>query len=276
VLKDNARNVEDFIRLDNVGKTYRGADTSHEALRNITLNVASGQFISILGASGCGKSSLLMMIAGLEPVSEGKVTIAGRAVEHPRRDLGVIFQDPTLLPWKTALENTLLPIEIFGLPIQKWRSRAEELLSIVGLGQAMHRKPRQLSGGMKQRVAICRALVHEPAVLLMDEPFSALDAITRDELNVELLRIWDRYHQTALFVTHSIREAAFLSDRVIVLGDRPGRVIADIAMPFPRPRDLTIGETVDFNRICAELRHHIATGHAGAGQATSLAKAAAR
>ena len=264
-----------FITVEAVGKTYGGRAGNLEALKDITFSVAGSQFISILGASGCGKSTLLMMIAGLEPVSRGRITIGGKLVEHPRRDVGVIFQDATLLPWKTALENTLLPIEIFGLPLADWRKKAAELLSTVGLGQFMHRKSRELSGGMRQRVAICRALIHEPSVLLLDEPFSALDAITRDELNVELLRIWGRSKQTALFVTHSIREAAFLSDRVIVLGDRPGRVIADMTMPFARPRDFAIGETVEFNQICAELRRHIASGHARKGIAVTASAEAA-
>jgi len=174
----------------------------------------------------------------------------------------VIFQDPTLLPWKSALENVLFPIEIYGLPFDEYRARAEALLELVGLAEARHRRPRQLSGGMRQRVAICRALIHEPKLLLMDEPFSALDAITRDELNVTLLDIWERYHQTALFVTHSIREAVFLSDRVVVIGRRPGQVVMDVAIPFARPRELSVGETVEFNRICGELRRAIAESHA--------------
>jgi NitT/TauT family transport system ATP-binding protein len=254
-----------FIRLHGVGKVYATRGERLEALRHIGFEVRRREFISILGASGCGKSTLLMMIAGLEPISSGVVTIDGQPVSRPRRDVGVIFQDATLLPWKTAIENVLLPIEVFGHPLREYRARAESLLELVGIRHAMRKKPRELSGGMRQRVSICRALVQEPAVLLMDEPFSALDAITRDELNVELLRIWDRYQQTALFVTHSIREAAFLSDRVIVLGGQPGRILVDMAMPFSRPRDLSIGETIEFNKICAELRHYVATGHAEAG-----------
>ncbi|MCX7152943.1 MAG: ABC transporter ATP-binding protein [Proteobacteria bacterium] len=267
---------EAFIRVAGVGKTYAGkGGRGLKALHDVSFDVGRRQFISILGASGCGKSTLLMMIAGLEQISAGQIIIAGQVAGRPRRDVGVIFQDATLLPWKTAIENVLLPIEIFGLKKEQYRERAEALLGLVGLGHAMDKRPRELSGGMRQRVSICRALIHEPSVLLMDEPFSALDAITRDDLNVELLRIWDRYHQTALFVTHSIREAAFLSDRVIVLGDRPGRVLADMTMPFPRPRDLSIGETIEFNRICAELRHHVATGHAEASAAVSTTTGAA-
>jgi NitT/TauT family transport system ATP-binding protein len=251
-----------FVRLAKVGKSFRSEGRTNEVLRNISIDVANRQFISILGHSGCGKSTLLMMLAGLEPVSSGAIEVAGEAMRRPRRDVGVIFQDPTLLPWKSALENVLFPIEIYGLPFDEYRARAEALLELVGLAEARHRRPRQLSGGMRQRVAICRALIHEPKLLLMDEPFSALDAITRDELNVTLLDIWERYHQTAFFVTHSIREAVFLSDRVVVIGRRPGQVVMDVAIPFARPRDLGVGETVEFNRICGDLRRAIAESHA--------------
>jgi NitT/TauT family transport system ATP-binding protein len=250
--------AEGFVRISSVGKVFRREGPSLEVLRNVSIAVASRQFISILGASGCGKTTLLMMLAGLEPISSGSIEIAGQMVKRPRRDVGIIFQDPTLLPWKTALENVLFPIEIFGLSMSEYRPRAQALLELVALSDAMHMRPRQLSGGMRQRVAICRALIHAPAVLLMDEPFSALDAITRDELNVMLLDIWERYHQTAFFVTHSIREAVFLSDRVVVLGGSPGQIVADMTIPFERPRVPTIGETLTFNKICGELRTAIA------------------
>jgi NitT/TauT family transport system ATP-binding protein len=250
--------AEDFVRISSVGKLFKREGGSLEVLRNVSIAVASRQFISILGASGCGKTTLLMMLAGLEPISSGSIEIGGQSVRRPRRDVGVIFQDPTLLPWKTALENVLFPIEIFGLSLREHRPRAQALLELVALGDATHLRPRQLSGGMRQRVAICRALISAPAVLLMDEPFSALDAITRDELNVMLLDIWERFQQTAFFVTHSIREAVFLSDRVVVLGGSPGQIVADVAIPFERPRLPTIGETLAFNKICVELRSAIA------------------
>lgn len=261
---DDARPAEPgpFLTVRQVDKVFGVGSGALHALSGVDFTVEKGQFISILGASGCGKSTLLMMMAGLESLTGGSITMGGRSTDRPRRDVGVIFQDATLLPWKTALENVLFPIEIFREEMETHRPRAEELLRLVGLGDAMHKKPRQLSGGMRQRVAICRALVHNPAVLLMDEPFSALDAITRDELNVALLDIWERFHQTAIFVTHSIREAVFLSDRVIVLGGRPSTVIADVVIPFDRPRDVTIEETVEFNRICGHLRACIAEGHA--------------
>ena len=251
---------DDFVQIEHVGKLYASDNGAVEVLRDIRFHVAGRQFVSILGASGCGKSTLLMMLAGLEPISSGRIIVGGQPVLAPRRDVGVIFQDPTLLSWKSALENVLLPIEIFREPVARYRDRAETLLRMVGLGAAMHRRPGQLSGGMRQRVAICRALIHDPLVLLMDEPFSSLDAITRDDLNTALLEIWQRQKQTAFFVTHSIREAVFLSDRVIVLGGRPGKVIADVKVSFARPRDPLIGDTAEFNGICAALRAHLATG----------------
>jgi NitT/TauT family transport system ATP-binding protein len=263
--------AEGLVRIRNVGKTFSREGDSLEVLRNMSIDVPARQFISILGASGCGKTTLLMMLAGLEPISSGSIEIGGQPVRRPRRDVGVIFQDPTLLPWKTALENVLFPIEIFGLSLSEYRPRARALLELVALGDALNLRPRQLSGGMRQRVAICRALIHEPAVLLMDEPFSALDAITRDELNVMLVDIWERTHQTAFFVTHSIREAVFLSDRIVVLGGSPGQVVADVTIPFERPRAPTIGETLAFNKICGELRATIADSTAMSRRARASA-----
>ena len=251
---NTSTNSKTIVRLNEVGKSYRNDGLTSEVLRNVSLDIPERQFISILGPSGCGKSTLLMMLAGLEPITTGTIEIAGQPVRAPRRDVGIIFQDPTLLPWKSALENVLFPIEIFGLGCERYRSRAEALLELVGLSDARDKRPRRLSGGMRQRVAICRALIHEPKVLLMDEPFSALDAITRDELNMTLLDIWELHQQTAFFVTHSIREAVYLSDRVIVLGQTPGQVVADLTIPFARPRDFDIGELSNSTRsaaICA-------------------------
>jgi NitT/TauT family transport system ATP-binding protein len=250
-----------YLTVRGIQKIYNPGPGAIEALRNVSFDVAGRQFVSILGASGSGKSTLLMMVAGLETITAGSIAIANEPIRKPRPDVGIIFQDPTLLPWLTALQNVLFPIEIMRRPVDRYRAKAKDLLAMVGLKDFMHNKPRQLSGGMRQRVAICRALVHDPALLLMDEPFSALDAITRDELNIALLDIWDRYHQTALFVTHNIRESVFLSDRVIVLGGRPASVVADVEIPFPRPRDFSIGETLEFNRICGFLRERIAAYH---------------
>ena len=250
-----------YLSIQGAGKTYNPGPEATVALRNLSFEVSSGEFVSILGASGCGKSTLLMMVAGLELITAGRISVGGEAVLRPRPDVGIIFQDATLLPWQTALQNVLFPIEIMRRSVAEYRPKAEELLALVGLQDFMQKKPAQLSGGMRQRVAICRALVHNPSLLLLDEPFSALDAITRDELNVVLLEIWERYQQTAVFVTHSIREAVYLSDRVIVLGGRPAGVIADLRVPFARPRPFSVGDTLEFNQICAMLREKIADGH---------------
>jgi NitT/TauT family transport system ATP-binding protein len=171
----------------------------------------------------------------------------------PRPKTGIIFQDPMLLPWKSALDNVLFPIDMMRLPRADYTGRAHDLLRMMGLGEAMGKRPAQLSGGMRQRVSICRALVGDPEIMLMDEPFSALDAITRDEMNVLMLDLWERYRKTALFVTHSIREAVLLSDRVLVMGGQPATIIEDVRIPFPRPRDFGLTEATEFNAICGHL-----------------------
>jgi len=202
-----------------------------------------------------------MMCGGLESITKGSITIDGAPVTGPRTSTGVMFQESTLLPWKSVLDNVLFPIEILQRPRKEFLHRAKSLLSMTGLEGFENHKPHQLSGGMRQRAAICRALVYDPDILLMDEPFSALDAITRDEMNDALLDIWDRYTKTALFVTHSIREAVYLADRILVMHRRPATVIADIKVPIPRPRDPSAGETKIFNELCAELRGMIEHSH---------------
>jgi NitT/TauT family transport system ATP-binding protein len=225
-----------------------------EAVKGVNFAVSQGEFVTILGPSGCGKSTLLMMCAGLESVTSGSIVVGGSPLEGPRQGIGVMFQDPTLLPWKSVLENVLFPIHILKRPTSRYLDRACRLIELVGLSGFETKKPHQLSGGMRQRVAICRTLVYDPDILLMDEPFSALDAMTRDEMNVLLLDIWQKQRKTALFVTHSIREAVFLADRVLVMTHRPGRVVEDLRIPFPRPRALSLGETPQFNEICGHLR----------------------
>lgn len=252
----------DYVVVDGVSKIYNeGTRQQVEAVAPSSFTVKAGEFVALLGPSGCGKSTLLMMIAGLDAPSRGTVTVAGRALTQPRADTGIMFQDPTLLPWKSALDNVLFPFQAAdrgtGPADPATVARAAGLLDQVGLKGFHHHKPRQLSGGMRQRVAICRALVYEPDLLLMDEPFSALDAITRDEMNLVLMKMWEEHHRTALFVTHSIREAVYLADRVLVMSRRPGRIIEDIRIPFARPRGLEIGETVEFNEICGHLRGKI-------------------
>ncbi|MFI5000151.1 MAG: ABC transporter ATP-binding protein [Reyranellales bacterium] len=250
-----------YVVVDQLGKVFNaGTRQQVEAVTATSFAVKAGEFVSLLGPSGCGKSTLLMMIAGLEVPSQGSISVAGRTMTAPRAETGIMFQDPTLLPWKSAIENVLFPFRAMNRPIAPAVDRARALLDQVGLRGFHGHKPRQLSGGMRQRVAICRALVYEPDLLLMDEPFSALDAITRDEMNLVLMKMWDEHHRTALFVTHSIREAVYLSDRVLVMSRRPGRIIEDIRIPFGRPRRLEIGETVEFNKLCGHLRSKIEHG----------------
>jgi len=202
-----------------------------------------------------------MMVGGLESITAGTISIDGKPMTGPRPSIGVIFQDSTLLPWKTVLDNVMFPIQMLHRSRRDHLARARELLKLVGLAGFENHKPHQLSGGMRQRAAICRALVYDPDILLMDEPFSALDAITRDEMNEALMDIWSRYTKTALFVTHSIREAVYLADRVLVMNRRPATVVADVTIDLPRPRDPSIGETPRFNELCGQLRGMIEHSH---------------
>jgi NitT/TauT family transport system ATP-binding protein len=254
--------VDDVV-CRNVRKIYSSGNAVFEAIRSVTFTVKEGEFVAVLGPSGCGKSTLLMMIAGLESLSSGTIHVGRQPIIKPRTEIGIMFQDPTLLPWKSALDNVLFPIDMMRRPRKGYQDRAMSLLRTMGLAGSEGKKPRQLSGGMRQRVSICRALVSDPRVLLMDEPFSALDAITRDEMNVVLLDIWQKYRKTAVFVTHSIREAVLLSDRVLVMGGSPSTIISDIGIPFARPRDFALGETTEFNQICAMLRKRIEHAHGG-------------
>jgi NitT/TauT family transport system ATP-binding protein len=246
-----------YIVAERIAKRYATGSGSVEALSSISFGCARGEFVSLLGPSGCGKSTLLMIMAGLEPASAGAASVGGQKVTEPRTDVGVVFQDPTLLPWRSTLDNVLLPIEMMRLPRGKYRDRAVALLEEVGLGTFLDKRPHELSGGMRQRVAICRALVHDPDVLLMDEPFSALDAITRDQMNALLLDLLTRHAKTVLFVTHSIREAVMLSDRVLVMGRRPGRIVATEPVSFPRPRAAEIEDLPEFVAQVRRLRRAI-------------------
>jgi len=234
-----------------------------EAIRHVGFDVREGEFVSLLGPSGCGKSTLLMMIAGLIAPSEGTIVITGEEVRGPRREVGVVFQSPVLLPWRSVLQNVMFPVELQKLPRERYRRRALELLRMTKLDEFAVLLPRQLSGGMRQRAAICRALVHDPRILLMDEPFSALDAITRDEMAIELLSIWQAHRKTVIFVTHSIREACLLSDRVLVMGRRPSTIVDETAIALPRPRTIAMTEDEDFNHYVRHLRQAIEASHAG-------------
>lgn len=250
--------MEQTVAVDRVRKVYA---SGVEAIREVSFGVGPGEFVSVLGPSGCGKSTLLMMIAGLLSPSAGEIRVDGAAVQGPRREIGVVFQAPVLLPWRTVLDNVLLPIEMLRLPRGQYVERARELLAMVKIDDFAGKLPRELSGGMRQRASICRALIHDPELLLMDEPFSALDALTRDQMGLELLRIWERHKKTVVFVTHSIREAVFLSDRVIVMAQRPATITLEVDVKLARPRRLDIEESDEFNRYVGLLRKSIEQSH---------------
>jgi NitT/TauT family transport system ATP-binding protein len=245
-----------MIEIRGVEKTYRRLDGSAvRALEPVTLDVHEREFVSLVGPSGCGKTTLLMMIAGLIPPTGGEIRLRGERLSGPSRDFGVVFQTPVLLPWRRVLGNLTLPIDILGLrPRERYVERARELLVLVGLQGFEHALPRELSGGMQQRAAIARALVHDSTCLLMDEPFGALDAMTREEMNLELLRIWRISGRTIVFVTHNIPEAVLLGDRVVVMSSRPGRVVDVVDVGLPRPRDFSLLGDPRFGRLTEHIR----------------------
>jgi NitT/TauT family transport system ATP-binding protein len=242
------------VHIRDLSRTYESQKGKVVALRDINLDISETQFVSILGPSGCGKSTLLRCIAGLARPTSGVLKIGGKSVTAPPEDMGMVFQRDVLLDWRTSLENVLLPIEFKGLDKAKWTERARSLLDLLGLSNFKDRHPWELSGGMRQRVAICRALLLNPSLLLMDEPFGALDAMTRDDLNLELQRIWMDRKNLVIFVTHSIVEAVFLSDRVLVMSKSPGTIVEDIHIDLERPRPLAIRETKEFGRYVGHMR----------------------
>lgn len=254
VAQTSAAAAEAYVRVAGVDKVYRSARGDVHALRDIDLDIAPGEFVSVVGPSGCGKSTLLKCIAGLETATAGTIHIRGEAVVEPPVDIGIVFQRDVLLDWRTVLDNILLPIEFRKLQRSDWEARAHELLSLFDLDEFADRMPWELSGGMRQRVAICRGLLLDPPFLLMDEPFGALDAITRDELNLELERIWERTQKTILFITHSIPESVFLSSRVVVMSRNPGEIAEIIDIDLPRPRSLDIRETPEFAAYVRRIR----------------------
>lgn len=255
-MTDTAVTTRNVVEVSGVSKVYvtlRGEPV--RAIDDVTFSVREGEFVSLIGPSGCGKSTILSMVAGLVRPSRGLVRIAGEAVNGPQTSIGIIFQTDALLEWRSALGNVMLQAEARKMPRQVATTRALELLSSVGLGNFTDVWPRELSGGMRQRVAICRALIHDPAVLLMDEPFGALDALTRDQLGLELAHLWDRQEgKTAVFITHDIQEAAFLSDRIVVMTPHPGRIGTIIDVPLPRPRHLEVRDTEAFLATVSEVR----------------------
>jgi NitT/TauT family transport system ATP-binding protein len=244
----------DSVTFEDVSLTYTTARGPVQALAGITLTIPHGHFVSIVGPSGCGKSSLLMLTAGLRACTEGRVLIDAVPVSGPQADTGIVFQSDTLLDWRTALDNVLVQIELRRLRKAKYQQRALDLLRSVGLGGFEQRHPYELSGGMRQRIAICRALIHDPGLLLMDEPFGALDALTRDQMMCDLQALWLEQRKTVLFITHSIPEAIFLSDRVVVMSPRPGRIDDIIDIKLPRPRELHMTTEPDFNAHVQGIR----------------------
>ncbi len=245
-----------FVSLDGVEKTYRAPGRVLRALDRTTFTLGRGEFVSIVGPSGCGKSTLLMLIAGLIPPTSGAVVIQGERVTRPYTDVGVVFQQDALLAWRSVLDNVLLQIDVRRLERGRYAPAARALLARVGLDGFEAYYPSELSGGMRQRVALCRALVHDPPLLLMDEPFGALDALTRDQMVLDLQRLWLEERKTVLFITHSIWEAIFLADRVVVMSPRPGRIAAVLDVELPRPRRLAHRESPEFGRYAAEVREH--------------------
>jgi NitT/TauT family transport system ATP-binding protein len=243
-----------LINLVGVSRTFQTRNHAVPALEDINLQVAPGQFVAVIGRSGCGKSTLLRLIAGLLAPTAGRVLVADEPVTGPRRDIALMFQQPALLPWRTVLSNVLLPVEIFGWSRAVHHQRALELLDLVGLSAFRTRLPHELSGGMQQRVALCRALIQRPRVMLMDEPFSALDALTRQEIAVELQRIHKEQAATTVLVTHSIQEAVLLADRIVVLTPHPGRVHRVLDIDIPQPRSLGFNAHLsDIATVTAEL-----------------------
>lgn len=260
-----ALRLEKLLEVRNLLKVYQTAKGEPVcALSNVSLDIAEGAFLSVIGPSGCGKSTLLRMLAGILPKSGGEILLKGTPLDGCCKDIGVVFQTPLLLPWRTVLENALLPAEILGLDKLQSLARARELLGLVGLGGFEDRYPYELSGGMQQRNALVRALVNDPCFLLLDEPFGALDAMTRDSLNLLLLRIFEEKKKTVFFVTHSIPEAVFLSDRILIMSSRPGRIVASLDVDFGRPRDLDLVGTQRFGTMTNYIRHRLAGQNATA------------
>jgi NitT/TauT family transport system ATP-binding protein len=243
-----------ILTVSKLHKLYRTPARELVALEDVSFSVEANEFVTLVGPSGCGKSTLLKIVGGLAAQTAGEVLFKGEPVQAPRRDIGIMFQTPVLFDWRTALENVLLPTEVLGLDRVASLRRARSILALVDLEGFEDSYPSQLSGGMQQRVALSRVLVYEPDLLLMDEPFGALDEFTRERLNLEIQRIWVQHRKTILFVTHSIAEAVFLSDQVLVMTPRPGRLARVVRVPFPRPREIRLTKTQEFASLVFEIR----------------------
>ncbi|MBI5113101.1 Bicarbonate transport ATP-binding protein CmpD [Rhodoplanes serenus] len=243
-----------ILQVQDLSVVYHSSRGPHTAVGDLNLTLRSGEFVSILGPSGCGKSTLLSVVAGLLPASRGRVMVSGEPVRRPRPDVGIVFQKPTLLPWRTVAGNVMVPIEALRRSPRDYAERCRDLLGLVGLAAFAEHYPDELSGGMQQRVSIARALIHDPALMLMDEPFGALDAMTRERMWLELQDIWLSSRKTVLFITHSIPEAVFLSDRVLVMASTPGRIVQEIVIDLPRPRAVQTMAEPRYAALCGDIR----------------------
>jgi NitT/TauT family transport system ATP-binding protein len=247
--------VSPLVSLRGVSRRFlTRSGTTITALEGVSLDIQRDQFVTVVGPSGCGKTTLMKLVGGLTPPSQGTVKLGGEVLLRPSRKVGMVFQRPVLLPWRSVLQNVLFPLEMLGWPTEDRRDEAHRLIELVGLGGFENALPGELSGGMQQRVSICRALIYDPELLLMDEPFGALDAMTREDLSFELLRIWEEKRKTVVFVTHSIAEAVLLADRVIVMTARPGKVVMDVPITLPRPRTPDTEFTPEFKDFARTIR----------------------
>jgi NitT/TauT family transport system ATP-binding protein len=256
-----AKTLVPVVQAKGLAKTFSISGTEVVALQGVDLTINKGEFISFVGPSGCGKSTFLNMVAGLMPASGGEAIVNGITVTEPSRQVGFMFQTPVLLPWRTVEQNVLMPAEVFGRKDAPTRAKAKAVIEAVGLGSFINAYPRQLSGGMQQRVALARVLTYEPEVLLMDEPFGALDEFTREAMNLELMRITRAAGITVLFVTHNITEAVFMSDRVVVMTPRPGKVSGIVEVDLPRPRTIDTMQLPTFTDLLFKVRGILGHGH---------------
>ena len=262
---------EPFVLIDDVSMRYGGTGGTL-ALHHTSMQVLRGEFVAVVGPSGCGKSTLMRLVTGLWPCSAGRLQVAGQEVTGPLAMAGMAFQAPTLLPWRTIMGNVMLPLEVVEPHRRRLRrkramyeEKARKLLATVGLAGFEHKTPHQLSGGMQQRASLCRALIHDPELLMLDEPFGALDVFTREDLWIELQRVCALLAPTVILVTHDLKEATFLADRVLIMSARPGRVIAERAVPFSRPRSLELTYTPPFQSLVHDLREHISAARRETG-----------
>jgi len=253
--------TEPILIADQLQMTYTAPDLSLEALAEADMAVMPHEFVCIIGPSGCGKSTLLRLLGGLAKPTAGRVLYRGQPLDRPRSTIGMVFQQPTLMPWRTVIQNVELPLQILGVPAKEREQRARAMLELVGLHDFSQGLPRELSGGMQQRVSLARALVHEPDTLLLDEPFGSLDALTRERMNDEVLRIWRQQRQTVIMVTHDIQEAVYLADRVLVMSPRPGRIVEEVPTHLPHPRHRSVLYDPRFADLARHLRASLHLGN---------------